>query len=217
MAAAAGPLISKLLSALVTVLTSRRTREAFGLTPARPLGRHYGRLLRDVSSKIAAAGWKAPRGFSDDDSVAIYWYTLDSLPRSPLNYRELNTLLRTGQHPQSADLWILAAYLYEAAAKLPRRKSPSYRVARPFTGFKSLYRPGTVIREPAFVSSSRNPRPNFSGDLYFSIRGHSGRLLAPLAHFGLEDEVLFLAGSSFEVLDVEELSDRSIHICLEEK
>lgn len=217
MTSSANPLVSKLLSALGSILTSRKTREAFGLTPERPLGRHYVRLLHDVTTQITAAGWKAPRDFNDHDRVVVYWYTLDSLPRSSLNYRELNTLLRTGQHCQSADLWILAAYLYEAVAKLPRRTRPSYRVARPFVGFDSLYSPGKVIRESTFVSSSRNPRPTFSGDLYFSIRGHSGRLLTPLAHFGLEDEVLFLAGTSFEVLDVEELSDGSIHISLEEK
>jgi hypothetical protein len=211
------PVISKLLSALVQVLTSRSTRQAFGLTPERVLGKQYGRLLQAVSSQIKAAGWRTPKGFDNHDRVVVYWYTLEPHPRSQLNYRELNTLLRTGRHRHAADLWLLAVYLYEALSKLPRRTQPSYRVASPFAGFESLYQPGNVFTERAFVSSSRNPRPAFSGDLYFSIRGHSGRLLAPLPHFSLEDEVLFLAGTTFEVLNIEELSDGSVHICLEEK
>jgi hypothetical protein len=213
----ANDLIRKFLSALVPILTSRQTRKAFGLTLQRPLAKDYQRLLNSVSSRIAAAKWKAPKNFDADDSVVVYWYSLDSIAGSPLNYRELNTLLRTRTHPYSADLWLLAAYLYEAVGKLPRRFRDSFRVAKTFTGFDSIYSPGNIITETAFVSSSRNPRISFPGDLYFSLRGLSGRLLAPLAEYDTEDEILFLPGIRFEVLDIEDLTDGSIHICLEEK
>jgi hypothetical protein len=67
------------------------------------------------------------------------------------------------------------------------------------------YQPGTVIREPAFTSSSANH--SFPGNVQFEILSKNGRLIQDFASNAREAEVLFPPGTPFEVAGRAETAD----------
>ena len=69
----------------------------------------------------------------------------------------------------------------------------------------SRYRPGDVVREPQFTSSSVNPRNSHhtpSERVHFAAKSKRGKYIAPWSGVPEEVEVLFPADALFRVKDV---------------
>lgn len=198
-----------------SILQSRFVREALKLTPRYVFDHEYNALLASVNARLGSSGQRLPRTFDRDDKVVVHWYTKDS-PTAGLDYRKLNTLMRTGVHSDSSRLYVIAAYLFEALEKLPRREAPSYRVVAHYSGVPN-YVVGSVITELDFLSSSRNPRIPFPGEYYCTVVGRSGRDIGGISVFGIEDEILFPPHLKFRILWVENLSDGSTHVVMKEE
>jgi len=201
----------------LVALVFRPVRTVLRLTLRRVFGAiKYNQLLAAVKARLAVSGQIIPGEFDDDDQVVTHWYTYESFDPS-LNYRELNKLLRTGSHPNEAHLWILAAYLNEALAKLPPRKGISFRVIEDYPGFVTMYVENSIVTEQSFISSSRNPKKRLPGIIYFTLVGKSGRNIGGMSRFLIEDEVLFPPQTKFMVNVVDYLTDKTIHVVLEEQ
>ncbi|WP_307064673.1 ADP-ribosyltransferase domain-containing protein [Streptomyces sp. B3I8] len=69
------------------------------------------------------------------------------------------------------------------------------------------YAVGRVVQEPTFVSAD-SQAPRFSGNIQFEITSRTGRPVQAVSrHRGTEAEVIFLPGTSFEVLSREQRHD----------
>lgn len=62
------------------------------------------------------------------------------------------------------------------------------------------YRPGAVVEERAFMSSSATPENAFPGNAQFVVQSASGRDISSLSQMPWEGEVLFDRGTRFRVL-----------------
>jgi NAD:arginine ADP-ribosyltransferase len=210
-------LLKRMIDLIMPVLLSRETRRTFGLTPAHALEPHYQALLSSVQTRLLGNSSALPLAFDDDDRVLVHWYTMDAFAKPNLDYRALNHLLRVGKHPNEASLRLLALYLYEAIVKLDPRPGISYRVVQSFSDFSATYRQGMPVTEKGFISSSRNPRVVFPGLIYFTLFGRSGRDIGAMSVFTIEDEVLFPPNLTFKVLLIDELSDGTVHVIMQEQ
>lgn len=206
----------KMLRLLARILLSQPLKAVVGLTPSRVFGKTYASLLADVTVRLAASGQKTPAGFEDDDRVVTHWYTKDAFDPN-LDYRALNTLLRTGSHPNASSLLILALNLTDALSKLPNEAGMSYRVMQNYPTFAAEYALGSIVTERSFLSSSRNPRNSFPGQIYLTLFGRSGSFIGGMSEFLAEDEILFPSQTKFEVLKVVNLADGTIHVIMEEQ
>ncbi len=68
---------------------------------------------------------------------------------------------------------------------------------------RAMYRKGQTVTEAAFTSSSRplpnSKYPSFGGDVQFTIRSKHGKSIELYSSFRRENEVLFSAGTRFQV------------------
>lgn len=206
----------KMLGLLARILLSPPLKAVVGLTPSRVFGKAYASLLAEVTARLAASGQDTPAGFEDDHRVVTHWYTKDKFDPD-LDYRALNTLLRTGNHSNASSLLILAINLTDALSKLPNEVGMSFRVIRDYPTFAAEYVSGSVVMEQSFLSSSRNPRNSFPGQIYFTLFGRSGSFIGGMSDFLAEDEILFPSQTKFEVLKVVHLADGTIHVIMQEQ
>ncbi|MFC9993958.1 hypothetical protein [Nocardia sp. NPDC127526] len=101
-----------------------------------------------------------------------------------------------------------------ALAKLPPYTGVVLRGINLSDKLLEKYKPGAVILEPAFTSSSID-RPR-QGNTQFTIESRNGKYLVPLGIPTLENEVLFDRGTRFEVL-THEIVNGVHHIRLRER
>lgn len=96
---------------------------------------------------------------TDEQKVAIRDYSVDG-------YQRLNKSLREGK--VSAPTRKKIELLLSALAALPGYRGDVYRGVR-ITNGNSLrrYKTGAIVKEPAFVSTSRSPLKAFSGNVRF--------------------------------------------------
>lgn len=110
-------------------------------------------------------------------------------------YREVNKQLRAGV--MTEEQFKFAKSLNDALGKMP----PYVGVTRRGTTLSnheiSLYKPGMIVEERGFMSSSKGT--GFSGDVRFEIHGKTGRDIQKLSSHPGEAEVLFRAGTRFRV------------------
>lgn len=210
-------MLKPFLRLLVPILLSRPVRKTLGLAPPRVFGHHYAGLLSAVRARLTSTGQVLPADVDDDDRVVMHWYTKDSFADPNLDFRALNRLLRTGAHLNAFDLWILAVFLNEGLLKLPVREGISYRVINDYPGFSATYQPASIVTERNFLSSSRNPRNPFPGNVYFTLFGHSGRFIGGMSEFLTEDEILFPPQMQFKILKIDNLADGTIHVIMQEQ
>ena len=66
------------------------------------------------------------------------------------------------------------------------------------------YRPGEIITEDAFLSTTTDPAvarsPGFAGNVEFRIMSSTGRDVSSVSMFPDEQEILFPSGTSFYVV-----------------
>ena len=159
----------------------------------------YRELLATATQRILVTGEPLPRGFSNDDLVAVYWYTHQKLRK--LTYKSLNAVLWGQYRPARKELLEMCAHLVVALEKLPTFVGPCWRTAK-FDVTKGCPHPtGGVVQYPAFTSTSRKKRgvPDWGGS-YIRVEGVTGRYIGGISRFPDEEEVLFLPGTAFNVL-----------------
>jgi hypothetical protein len=159
----------------------------------------YRDLLALATRQVLLSGMPLPNNFSNDDLVAVYWYTHQTLRK--LTYKSLNAVL-WGQHRAAKkELLEMCAHLTIALEKLPPYVGPCWRTAK-FDVTKDCPHPtGATVQYPAFTSTSRRIRdiPSWGGT-YIELESRSGRYIGGISRFRGEDEVLFLPGTVFKVL-----------------
>ena len=91
-----------------------------------------------------------------------------------------------------------------ALQKLPAYEGPVIRGTDLPPEVIDQYRPGEIITEHAFLSTTTNPAvarsPTFAGNVEFRIMSNTGRDISSFSVFPGEHEVLFPAGTKFLVL-----------------
>jgi hypothetical protein len=134
--------------------------------------------------------------FNSDDLAALADYT------GP-GYQDLNDALRNGTVDASQAARVDA--LNRALEKLPAYEGPVIRGSDIPAEVLERYKPGSVITELGFVSTTMNPAvaqlPTFVGNVEFQIMSTSGRDISSFSMFPGEQEILFPPGTKFYVVD----------------
>ena len=132
---------------------------------------------------------------TSDDLSALADYTGSG-------YQDLNEALRSGALDASQHARVEA--LNRALEKLPAYQGPVIRGTNLPPEVLAQYRPGEVITEDAFLSTTTNPAVArsqvFSGNVEFRIMSSSGRDISSVSMFPGEQEILFPAGTRFYIL-----------------
>lgn len=129
-------------------------------------------------------------------------------------YQDLNSALRSGLVDASQQVRVQA--LTNALAKLPPYQGPVIRGTNLPPEVLARYRPGEVITEDAFLSTSTDTgvarSPSFAGNVEFRILSKTGRDISSFSVFPGEQEVLFTAGTKFYIVSkvVDPLTGRTV-------
>ncbi|MEU0790297.1 toxin glutamine deamidase domain-containing protein [Amycolatopsis sp. NPDC005961] len=145
-------------------------------------------------------------GMSDDGAFAVHAYTRHEL------VGPLNRALRLGG-PELLGLAPQAGALVSGLNELPphvgtvSRRVDFHGDPSRLQAFLGRFHEGAHITEPSFLSSSKvdsaHPRSTFAGEVEMRIESRTGRDVESMASIGREREVLFKAGSQFEITGVE--------------
>ena len=132
---------------------------------------------------------------TSDDLAALAHYT------GP-GYQDLNFALREGALDASQQARVDA--LHNALEKLPMYEGAVVRGTNLPADVLEEYRPGEIITEPAFTSTSTDhavaQSPTFAGNTEFRIWSTTGRDVSSASMYPGEQEILFPAGSKFYVI-----------------
>lgn len=133
---------------------------------------------------------------NSDDLAALAHYT------GP-GYQDLNFALREGALDASQQARVDA--LHQALEKLPTYEGAVVRGTNLPADVLDQYRPGEIITESAFTSTSVDhtvaQSPTFAGNTEFRIWSTTGRDVSSVSMFPGEQEILFPAGSKFYVIN----------------
>lgn len=192
---------------VVAQATAQATGKAGSYTPAEmkafnDLAKVTGEKSAKTYSIIAAKSHYVKNGvMTPAEGAHITAYTGS-------HYASTNNALRTGKITVAQQEHV--NQLNAALSRLPDYKGTVYRK----TGFKAneqhFYKPGTVVEERAFTSTSSS-KGVWSGELHFEITSATGKLVRSLSLHPHEDEVLFRSGTKFRVI-----SNNSSKIHMEE-
>lgn len=134
---------------------------------------------------------------TDEEKVALHTYTMDF-------FNHINIILR-GYSEQNKQLILpFLNTMTSALKKLPVERGYVTRVALNFPGIE-LYKPGSVITERAYTSTSiiNEARANIKNypenSIFFMIKSKTGRRVRQFSAAPGEDEVLFERGTRFKV------------------
>ncbi|WP_374026185.1 ADP-ribosyltransferase [Mycobacterium sp. HNNTM2301] len=129
-------------------------------------------------------------------------------------YQDLNNALRSRLMDASQQARVQA--LKNALAKLPPYQGPVIRGTNLPPEVLARYRPGEVITEDAFLSTSTDlgvaRSPTFAGNVEFRILSKTGREVSSFSVFPAEREVLFSAGTKFFIVSkvIDPLTGRTV-------
>ena len=144
----------------------------------------------DHSSDIPGLTW--------DDRSALAHYT-------GFGYQDLNEALRSNALDASQHARVAA--LNAALEKLPAYQGPVIRGTNLSPEVLEEYRPGEIIQEDAFLSTTTDTAvarsAAFAGNVEFTILSSTGRDISSVSMFPDEQEVLFRSGTLFYVVSKE--------------
>lgn len=155
-------------------------------------------------SPIAKATSKAA-SFGSVDKNALALTRLTSADRKALGdytgsgYLELNNALRAGK--LTPELQARVDAINAALAKLPDYKGPVSRGTTLPAETLEKYKPGAVITEDAFTSTSKETSKAFTGNTRFEILSKTGKFVEKYTKIPGEQEVLFPPGVRFSVIE----------------
>ncbi|MCO6008399.1 hypothetical protein NE236_25815 [Actinoallomurus purpureus] len=158
------------------------------------------------SPELAAAQDRIPI----EDQVATYYYTTFDGP-------SINQALHEGDLAYLEPLAPVIRCVVSALNQSPVYVGPVERglyLNHEQMHMVDHYRPGEIVREPAFTSTSWDPRQRFNGNVRFLIYSENGRIIPPGMHAAPQvREVLFPKDTAFRVLDVERNGDQvTVHL-----
>lgn len=113
-------------------------------------------------------------------------------------YQELNNALRAGTVDPSQQARINA--IEQALGKLPNHQGPVFRGTDLPSDVLAQYKPGEVITEKAFTSTSTASTQAFPGSTQFTILSKSGKDVSQYSQYPGEQEILFPPGARFEIV-----------------
>ncbi len=173
------------------------------------MGTSYGEFLTPAKAKIAAG---APRhAMTDPELVSVYAYTTSD---TRWGYSPLNEALRSGDEARIANVENYRDTLNAALARLPDQPGTVKRGAMLPESVLERYSVGAVVTEDAFTSTSTGP--GFSGPHRFLIYSRHGKRIEPYSAHPSEHEVLFAAGTRFEVYEIKPGDGGQVTIYMEE-
>jgi hypothetical protein len=154
---------------------------------------------------------------TDYEKAIIYKYTEDG-------YISVNEGLRNSNGKYISNY---SKFLTTSLKKLPNYKLLCYRAATltkaDLQKYEDAYKNNSILIEHTFLSSSKSQilARYFPHNTLFIIKSRNGKDIEKIAKFGLwsgqnEKEVLFVANSKFEVLEMS-IDDKTSIITLEEK
>jgi hypothetical protein len=116
---------------------------------------------------------------------------------------------RRGQVETRPYLDAFGDVLQVALDKLPAYQGTTYRRSYlpevELQTYRDAHRLGNEVRHSYFTSTSKLESPPFGGDIYFVIKGKTGRDIEQISHYSTsEQEVLFPAEARFRVDKIEE-------------
>ena len=130
-----------------------------------------------------------------DDRLALADYTGSG-------YADLNRALRSDALDASQHARIDA--LNNALGKLPAYQGPVIRGTNLPPEVLDQYRPGEIVTEDAFLSTTTNTAvarsPTFAGNVEFRILSSAGRDISSVSMIPAEQEILFPPGTRFYVV-----------------
>jgi hypothetical protein len=106
-------------------------------------------------------------------------------------YGEMNTSLRGWGPLPDTELAERVEAVSAALAKLPKHEGIVYRGAFLDDAKIAVYRPGEIVTERAFTSTSVERAKRFPGNVEFVIRSRTGRDITAYSRAAHETEVLF--------------------------
>jgi NAD:arginine ADP-ribosyltransferase len=141
---------------------------------------------------------------SDEKKAIIYKYTSDDEV-----FTQVNKILRYGKRLINNEL---ANYLETALKELPNHKDLVYRgsylSSLDVDRYEYALKNNTILVEYSFLSASlKKGIAESFGDVLFKIFGKTCKLIEKVSKFGSqsvdnEQEVVFLSGTSFRVLEI---------------
>jgi hypothetical protein len=174
--------------------------------PASALGQYtpeetavYNNLSHIVGSptgimKFAKSKMKGDLSLTDTSAIAAY---------SGSGYKQINKSLRAGAMHEHE--WGYVNNLNSALEKLPKHVGTVFRKADVPADVLALYKPGMIIEERGFTSTSKSSSV-WSGSSRYEIVSKTGRDISHLSTHPSENEVLFRSGTRFRVKNVVEKS-----------
>jgi len=145
--------------------------------------------VEQAHAKAKGAGYE---DMSGPEAMAVQLY-------SESHYASLNEQLRQGAMNEKNYEFKLA--LSSALQKMPIHAGTVKRGASLSAQAFGLYKPGMIIEERGFMSTSTN-KP-FIGNYQFHVESKTGRNIKKLSSHSSENEVLFPAGTHFKVTKIE--------------
>jgi hypothetical protein len=196
----ATPLVVEQVTTLVAAWAARIARWLRALLDSlRRLRQHADRLAELVGRLDAAVRRERARPriepLTAADENALQYYTTSY-------YAPMNRCLRdpgtcTGPIRQRAEA------VSVALAKLSPEPAVTYRGVQFSADALAAYRPGRVVTERGFTSTSLDVTvaQGFGGNTLLVIEGRTGRNVAPYSMYASEAEILYDKGTRFRVLD----------------
>lgn len=180
----------------------KELEEAFAKNP--DLKTHYEAMESLFSGKSAAASYianaaaklkqaKLDKHLTPEEAVGVIAYTGS-------HYAALNDQLRKGQ--MTVPQYKLMKSINAGLDKMPAYEGVTYRKASLTPEQFALYKPGMVVEERGFTSTSKN-QGVWSGSHHYTVHGKSGRDVQKISNHKNEAEVLFKSGTRFYVEKVE--------------
>jgi hypothetical protein len=167
---------------------------------------------------VVGDGSSGHHGIADSDSYPTRPLASEDLSAfddyTGSGHGDLNEALRS--HALDASQRARIDALNRALQKLPTYEGPVVRGSDLTPEVLARYRPGEVITEHAFLSTSLNPAvarsSAFAGNVEFRIVSKSGRDVSLVSKYPWEQEILFPSGTEFYVLgrDVDSMTGRTI-------
>lgn len=175
------------------------------------MGRGY-RKFREDGARLAGGG--SGHGMTDPELAALGAYSGDD---RKWGGRELNGALWS-RSPLSPEHDAMGRTLLDALDKLPdhpvRELRRGVQLSSDELPSLARYRRGRIVTEHGFTSASVGQ--GFGGNVRFVIHGKRGKLIKDFSANRHEDEVLFRAGTRFEVLRRYDDDGGTVHIVMEE-
>ena len=163
-------------------------------------------LIGEQDAKRCALKFGAPdeefhAGVTNAEALAFYVYSA-----SVSWHVHINQALWSGS--QDHDIRIFAQTLNAGLAKLAPYRTNGGTVYRGYddpdlVAFQEAYRPGKRVTFHGFTSAAYRAESAFGGNVLFTIRSLSARVIYFLSATFVEEEVLFPSGCRFEVIAAE--------------